>query len=109
MSGETFSMTIEPDGHFVAVRSRPSSKRRCVRACRCRSRVVIWHLPRLSLPAVGGRGVVSHRMARTHTAEEKAEGWILPCAALAASDVTIDQPAIRQAQPPARPTRSRGF
>jgi hypothetical protein len=43
------------------------------------------------------------------TAEEKTEGWILPCVALARSDVTIDQPDAREAAPDSRPVRSRGF
>jgi ferredoxin len=43
------------------------------------------------------------------TAQEKAEGWILPCVALAVSDVEIIQPdAIEQTEPPT-PRRSRGF
>jgi hypothetical protein len=29
-------------------------------------------------------------------AEEKAEGWILPCVALPRSDLVIDQPAARR-------------
>jgi ferredoxin len=34
------------------------------------------------------------------SAEEKAEGWILPCIAHPDSDVTIDMPAARKPSPP---------
>jgi hypothetical protein len=43
------------------------------------------------------------------TAEEKADGWILPCVALARSDVTILQPDAGPREPEDRPRRSRGF
>ncbi|WP_250525810.1 2Fe-2S iron-sulfur cluster binding domain-containing protein [Caballeronia sp. GAWG2-1] len=43
------------------------------------------------------------------TAEEKAERWVLPCVALATSDVVIEQPEAREIVPSPRPSRSRGF
>lgn len=43
------------------------------------------------------------------TAEEKADGWILPCVALARSDVKIHQPEAAPREPEASPRRSRGF
>ncbi|MGF7187617.1 2Fe-2S iron-sulfur cluster-binding protein [Robbsia andropogonis] len=44
------------------------------------------------------------------TADERAQGWILPCIAYPDSDVTIDQPEMRKtADLPVRPVRSRGF
>ncbi|WP_061166985.1 2Fe-2S iron-sulfur cluster-binding protein [Caballeronia hypogeia] len=102
-------MVIEPGGHFVAVRegaslleaalqaglSLPRSCRNgTCRACMCR--LVDGEIDyRIEWPGL--------------TAEEKAEGWILPCVALALSDVTIEQPEAREAEPAPRPTRSRGF
>jgi ferredoxin len=104
-----FALTIEPAGHFVAVqdgetlleaalRASLSLPRSCrngtCRACMCR--------------LVDGR--IAYRVEWPGlTAEEKAEGWILPCVALARSDVTIEQPDAREAQPDSRPVRSRGF
>jgi ferredoxin len=41
-------------------------------------------------------GTVQHRIEWPGlSADEKAEGWILPCVALAASDVTLWQPQAR--------------
>lgn len=104
-----FALIIEPAGHFVAVSdgatlleaalhaglSLPRSCRNgTCRACMCR--LVDGEIAyRVEWPGL--------------TAEEKAEGWILPCVALARSDVTIDQPETREAAPPVRPARSRGF
>ncbi len=42
------------------------------------------------------------------TADERSEGWVLPCVALPQSDVILDQPAAQAAAAP-RPVRSRGF
>jgi ferredoxin len=42
-------------------------------------------------------------------AEEKRDGWVLPCVALADSDVTIDQPAATEESASARRLPSRGF
>ncbi|WP_061149224.1 2Fe-2S iron-sulfur cluster-binding protein [Caballeronia arvi] len=102
-------MIIEPGAHFVAVsdgetlleaalRAGLSLPRSCrngtCRACMCR--LVDGEIGyRVEWPGL--------------TAEEKAEGWILPCVALAKSDVTIDQPETRVAAPDPRPVRSRGF
>nr|WP_144063372.1 2Fe-2S iron-sulfur cluster-binding protein [Caballeronia insecticola] len=102
-------MVIEPGGHFVAVRdgvslldaalqaglSLPRSCRNgTCRACMCR--------------LVDGE--IAYRMEWPGlTREEKAEGFVLPCVALALSDVTIDQPDARAAEPALRPARSRGF
>ena len=104
-----FAMIIEPGGHFVAVRdgetlleaalraglSLPRSCRNgTCRACMCR--------------LIGGE--IDYRVEWPGlTAEEKAEGWVLPCVALARSDLTIDQPDTRKAEPAPRPVRSRGF
>jgi ferredoxin len=104
-----FAMVIEPGGHFVAVRdgvtlleaalqaglSLPRSCRNgTCRACMCR--LVDGEIAyRIEWPGL--------------TAEEKTEGWILPCVALARTDVTIDQPDAREAAPDSRPVRSRGF
>lgn len=111
MSSEprAFALVIEPGGHFVAVKdgatlleaalqaglSLPRSCRNgTCRACMCRL----------------VEGEIAYRIEWPGlTAEEKAEGWILPCVALARSDVTIDQPDAREAEPPVRPARSRGF
>lgn len=104
-----YALVIEPGGHFVAVRdgvslleaalqaglSLPRSCRNgTCRACMCR--LVDGEIAyRVDWPGL--------------TKEEKAEGWILPCVALAKSDVTIDQPDARQAEADPRPPRSRGF
>jgi ferredoxin len=104
-----FAMVIEPGGYFVAVKdgtslleaalqaglSLPRSCRNgACRACMCR--LVDGDIAyRVEWPGL--------------TAEEKAEGWILPCVALAQSDVTIYQPEAREAEPAPRPSRSRGF
>jgi ferredoxin len=104
-----FALTIEPAGHFVAVRdgetlleaalraglSLPRSCRNgTCRACLCRliDGEIVY---RVEWPGL--------------TAEEKAEGLILPCVAMAQSDVTIDQPEAREAAPDPRPVRPRGF
>lgn len=42
-------------------------------------------------------------------AEEKREGWVLPCVALADSDVTIEQPAATTQCAEPRRLPSRGF
>ncbi len=104
-----FAMVIEPAGHFVAVkggetlleaalRANLSLPRSCrngtCRACICR--IV--------------EGEIAYRVEWPGlTAEEKAERWILPCVALALSDVTIEQADARRAEPDRRPPRSRGF
>ena len=108
-AARVFAMTIEPGGHFVAVsdgetlleaalRAGLSLPRSCrngtCRACMCR--LVDGEIDyRVEWPGL--------------TAEEKAEGWILPCVALAKSDVTVDQPETRVTAPDPRPVRSRGF
>ncbi|WP_250513061.1 2Fe-2S iron-sulfur cluster-binding protein [Caballeronia sp. INDeC2] len=102
-------MVIAPAGHFVAVRegvtlleaalqaglSLPRSCRNgTCRACMCR--------------LVDGR--IAYRVEWPGlTAEEKSEGWILPCVALAQSDVTIEQPDARVAPPDSRSVRRRAF
>jgi ferredoxin len=45
------------------------------------------------------------------TAEEKAEGWILPCSAIPASDLIVDQPDVLDAAQVRQSTRrpGRGF
>jgi ferredoxin len=106
---DAFSLIIEPDGHFVAVREGESLLEAALRAG-------------LSLPRSCRNGTCRECMCRLTsgnvqyrvewpglTTEEKADGWILPCVALAQSDVTIEQPAAQRAEPPTRPTRSRGF
>jgi hypothetical protein len=42
-------------------------------------------------------------------AEEKRDGWVLPCVALAESDVTIEQPAATEQSTATRRSPSRGF
>ena len=104
-----FALIIEPGGYFVAVKdgvslleaalqaglSLPRSCRNgTCRACMCR--LVDGEIDyRVEWPGL--------------TKEEKAEGWILPCVALARSDVTIDQPEAREAVKDTRPVRTRGF
>ncbi|SAL63792.1 (2Fe-2S)-binding protein [Caballeronia peredens] len=108
-ASRTFAMVIEPAGYFVAVKegvslldaalqaglSLPRSCRNgTCRACMCR--LVDGEIAyRVEWPGL--------------TREEKAEGFVLPCVALAQSDVTIDQPDAREAEPAPRPARSRGF
>ncbi|SPB18847.1 (2Fe-2S)-binding protein [Caballeronia novacaledonica] len=104
-----FAMVIEPAGHFVAVRDGVTLLEAALRAGlslprSCRNGTCRACLCRL----VDGR--IAYRVEWPGlTAEEKAEGWILPCVALALSDVTIDQPDAREAAPDSRPVRSRGF
>nr|WP_321792548.1 2Fe-2S iron-sulfur cluster-binding protein [Caballeronia sp. J97] len=102
-------MIIEPAGHFIAVRGGETLLEAALRAS-------------LSLPRSCRNGTCRACMCRLVdgdiayrvewpglTAEEKAEGWILPCVALARSDVRIDQPEAREALPDPRPARPRGF
>nr|WP_074168885.1 2Fe-2S iron-sulfur cluster-binding protein [Caballeronia fortuita] len=102
-------MIVEPAGHFVAVKSGETLLEAALRA-------------RLSLPRSCRNGTCRACMCRLVdgeiayriewpglTPEEKAEGWILPCVALAQSDVTIAQPDAREAVTDPRPARSRGF
>ena len=104
-----FAMIIEPGGHFVAVQDGASLLEAALRAG-------------LSLPRSCRNGTCRACMCRLVdgeigyrvewpglTAEEKAEGWILPCVALARSDVTIEQPDAREAAPDPRPAHPRGF
>jgi len=104
-----FKLTIAPGGQVVeaedgvslleaALRggvSLPSSCRNgTCRACMCR--LIAGEIGyRIDWPGL--------------TAEEKADGWILPCVALARSDVTIDQPDAKLAAAAPRAVRSRGF
>ncbi|CAH2798175.1 MAG: Ferredoxin [uncultured Caballeronia sp.] len=105
----TFALIIEPGGHFVAVRAGVTLLEAALQA-------------RLSLPRSCRNGTCRACMCRLvdgeiayrvewpgFTAEEKAEGWILPCVALTRSDVTIDQPEAREALPDTRRVPSRGF
>jgi ferredoxin len=107
-AGDTFAMIIQPGEHFVAVRADESLLEAALRADvplprSCRNGTCRACLCRLDA------GDVAYRVEWPGiTAEEKAEGWILPCVALARSDVTIDQPARETPRAP-RPTRSRGF
>jgi ferredoxin len=104
-----FAMIIEPAGHFVAVKDGETLLEAALRA-------------NLSLPRSCRNGTCRACMCRMVdgeiayrvdwpglTAEEKAEGWILPCVALAQSDLTIAQPDARESAPAPRPARSRGF
>lgn len=110
MSGtRVFKLTIAPGGHVVeakagvslleaALHAGVSLPRSCrngtCRACMCR--LVTGEVGyRIDWPGL--------------TAEEKADGWILPCVAVARSDVTIDQPDASVSAPAHRPVRSRGF
>jgi ferredoxin len=110
MSGaRLFAMTVMPGGDVVDVEpgaslleaalraglSLPSSCRNgTCRACLCRMEA----------------GEVAYRIDWPGlTAEEKLEGWVLPCVAVARSDVTIHQPDAKRRAPEARPVRSRGF
>ena len=108
-AARVFAMIIEPGGHFVAARDGETLLEAALRAG-------------LSLPRSCRNGTCRACMCRLVdgeidyrvewpglTAEEKAEGWILPCVALAKTDVTIDQPDARVAASDSRPVRSRGF
>ncbi|VXB85311.1 (2Fe-2S)-binding protein [Burkholderia sp. 8Y] len=104
-----FTMTVEPGGDVVEVqpgatlleaawRAGLSLPRSCrngtCRTCMCRLR----------------SGEVAYRIDWPGlTAEEKADGWILPCVAVARSDVVIHQPEAKPREPENRPARSRGF
>jgi ferredoxin len=107
-TGETFAMIVQPGEHFVAVRVGESLLEAALRAGlplprSCRNGTCRACLCRLE------SGEVTYRVEWPGvTAEEKAEGWVLPCVALAQSDVIIDQPA-REAPRLPRPARSRGF
>jgi len=68
----------------AGVRLPRSCRNGSCRACRCKLL----------------QGQVSYRVDWPGLlAEEKAEGWILPCVAEAASDVTIEAPAAQAASP----------
>jgi ferredoxin len=104
-----FTLTIEPLSRTVAVRGNaslleaanhagirlPSSCRNgTCRACMCR--LVAGHVSyRVEWPGV--------------SPEERRDGWVLPCVALPASDVTIEQPEAQLHAAPAVRARSRGF
>ena len=104
-----FALTIEPGGHFVAVRDGETLLEAALRAGlslprSCRNGTCRACLCRLI------DGEIAYRVEWPGlTAEEKAEGLILPCVALPRSDVTVDQPDAREAAPDPRPVRSRGF
>ncbi|WP_050454448.1 2Fe-2S iron-sulfur cluster-binding protein [Candidatus Burkholderia verschuerenii] len=102
-------MTIEPDHHFVSVRAGESLLEAALRAGlslprSCRNGTCRAYLCKLVV------GEVRYRVEWPGlTAEEKADGWILPCVALPQSDVTIDQPARSDAPVAPKPASSRGF
>jgi ferredoxin len=103
------AMTIEPGGYFVAVREGETLLEAALRAglrlpTSCRNGTCRACLCRLV------EGDVRYRVDWPGvTAEERADGWTLPCVALALTDVTIDQPAATDVPVPPRPVRSRGF
>jgi ferredoxin len=105
---ETFAMIVQPGEHFVAVRDGESLLEAALRAGlplprSCRNGTCRACLCRLE------SGAVTYRIEWPGlTAEEKAQGLILPCVALPRSDVTIDQPEREIPRAP-RPARSRGF
>ncbi len=102
-------MTVAPRGDAVEVRpgeslleaalraglSLPSSCRNgSCRACMCRL----------------DSGEVEYRIDWPGlTVEEKSQDWILPCVALARSDVTIHQPEAAVRETVERPRHPRGF
>ncbi|MDR5779094.1 2Fe-2S iron-sulfur cluster-binding protein [Caballeronia sp. LZ065] len=100
---------MEPDGHFIAVRDGESLLEAALRAGlslprSCRNGTCRACMCRLV------DGVVSYRVDWPGlTREEQAQGWILPCVALARGNVTIDQPDTREAIAHTRPVRPRGF
>ncbi len=108
MKDDAYALTIDPAGHFVTVRDGETLLDAALRAGlslprSCRNGTCRACMCRLS------SGAVTYRIEWPGlTAEEKTEGWILPCVAVAQSDVTIDQPDTQPAPPP-RPARSRGF
>ncbi|BBU27222.1 ferredoxin [Burkholderia sp. THE68] len=104
-----FALIIEPAGHFVAVRDGETLLEAALRAGLSLPRSCRNGTCRACLCRIVG-GEIAYRVEWPGlTAEEKAEGWILPCVALARTDVTIDQPDAREAAPDPRPVRSRGF
>ncbi|MDR5738682.1 2Fe-2S iron-sulfur cluster-binding protein [Caballeronia sp. LZ019] len=102
-------MTIAPGGHVAEAEVGASLLEAAMRAglslpSSCRNGTCRACMCRLIAGEVGYRidwpGL---------TAEEKAEGWTLPCVALAQSDVTIDQPDAKPTAAAPRAVRSRGF
>lgn len=109
MSQRSFTLRIEPLGRTIEVDEQASLVEAALRAAirlptSCRNGTCRACMCRLV------EGEVRYRIEWPGlTAEEKRDGWILPCVALPASDVTIDQPAaIEETAIPRRPP-SRGF
>jgi ferredoxin len=109
VTDQAFALNIEPAGYFIAVRAGESLLEAALRAGvslprSCRNGTCRACLCRLV------EGEVGYRVDWPGlTAEERADGWTLPCVALPRTDVTIDQPGASDAPPPVRPMRSRGF
>ncbi len=104
-----FAMTVAPRGDVVEVQPGESLLEAAWRAG-------------LSLPRSCRNGTCRTCMCKLEsgdvdyridwpglTAEEKADGWILPCVALARSDVIIHQPDAEPREPEDRARRTRGF
>nr|WP_061175826.1 2Fe-2S iron-sulfur cluster-binding protein [Caballeronia pedi] len=103
------ALVIEPAGYLVAVRDGETLLEAALRAGLSLPRSCRNGTCRACLCRIVG-GEIAYRVEWPGlTAEEKDEGWILPCVALAQTDVTIDQPDAREAAPDPRPVRSRGF
>jgi ferredoxin len=90
------SATILEAAALAGLRLPSSCRNGTCRACLCRLQ----------------DGTVGYRIEWPGlTAEEKAAGWILPCVAVPAADLRVEQADFEQIPPPAdtKPRRSRGF
>ncbi|CDY73336.1 Ferredoxin [Caballeronia glathei] len=109
MTGRRFTLRIEPLARTVEVAGDASLLEAASQAgirlpSSCRNGTCRACLCRLS------SGEVRYRIEWPGlAADEKADGWILPCVAVAASDVTIEQPAASEETAAARRVNSRGF
>jgi ferredoxin len=109
MSKQCFTLRIEPLGRTIDVDDDASLVEAALRAgvrlpTSCRNGTCRACLCRLV------EGEVRYRIEWPGlTAEEKHDGWILPCVALPASDVAIDQPAASEESALPRRPPSRGF
>ncbi|SAL48890.1 2Fe-2S iron-sulfur cluster-binding protein [Caballeronia humi] len=109
MTSRRFTLRLEPLGRTIDVDEDASLMESAARAgirlpASCRNGTCRACMCRLVA------GEVRYRIEWPGlTAEEKRDGWVLPCVATPASDVTLDQPAATAETPAARRTPSRGF
>ncbi|SAL74580.1 (2Fe-2S)-binding protein [Caballeronia terrestris] len=109
MTSRRFTLRLEPLGRTIDVDEDASLMEAAARAgvrlpASCRNGTCRACMCRLV------EGEVRYRIEWPGlTAEEKRDGWVLPCVALPASDVTLDQPAANNETPTPRRLPSRGF